>query len=130
MKTLGTKKFATKAVSNEFVKRVDKCFKRVQSNLLNFNRHALQYFTWYFDNPQKDYKIVHVAGSNGKGSVSLKTATLLEKSGFKTGLFVSPHISSVRERIQINRQKIAESDFINHYDKLERFEREWEIDLG
>ena len=130
MKTLGTKKFATKAVSKEFVTRVDKCFKRVQSNLVNFNRHALKYFTWYFDNPQKDYKIVHVAGSNGKGSVSLKTAALLEKSGFKTGLFVSPHISSVRERIQVNRQKIPESDFIKHYDKLERFEREWEIDLG
>jgi dihydrofolate synthase/folylpolyglutamate synthase len=53
-------------------------------------------------NPHQRMKIVHVAGTNGKGSVSLKIATCLELSGQKVGLLVSPHISSVRERIQVN----------------------------
>lgn len=49
--------------------------------------------------PHHDFQIVHVAGTNGKGSVTLKTAVALEKSGFKTGLYMSPHISCFRERI-------------------------------
>lgn len=56
-----------------------------------------------FNHPHKNFRIVHVAGTNGKGSVTLKTAVALEKSGFKTGLYTSPHLSCFRERIQINR---------------------------
>lgn len=59
--------------------------------------------------PQSDISIIHIAGSNGKGSVALKTANALQLSGYKVGLFVSPHISSFRERIQINGQPISES---------------------
>lgn len=59
--------------------------------------------------------VVHVAGSNGKGSVSLKTAHTLEKyGGWKVGLFVSPHISSFRERIQINGVPITETQVETH----------------
>ena len=53
----------------------------------------------HFGNPQNSLKIIHVAGTNGKGSVSLKLAKTLEKLGFKTGLFTSPHINSFRERV-------------------------------
>ena len=53
----------------------------------------------HFGDPQKSLKIIHVAGTNGKGSVSLKIARGLQKLGFKTGLFISPHINSFRERI-------------------------------
>ena len=52
--------------------------------------------------------MVHIAGSNGKGSVALKTANTLIQSNYKVGLFVSPHISSFRERIQINGVPISE----------------------
>lgn len=61
----------------------------------------------YFGNPQKQFKSIHIAGTNGKGTVSLKTARVLENAGFKTGLFISPHISSFRERITINQQLIS-----------------------
>lgn len=54
--------------------------------------------------------IVHVAGTNGKGSVSWKVAQVLRLSGLKTGLFVSPHISSFRERVQVNGELISEND--------------------
>ena len=54
--------------------------------------------------------VIHVAGTNGKGSTSFKIAKALELSGLKVGLFVSPHISSFRERIQVNGSIISEED--------------------
>jgi len=54
--------------------------------------------------PLKDTPVIHVGGSNGKGSVCYKLAETLRLNGFRTGLFVSPHISSFRERIQVNAQ--------------------------
>lgn len=56
--------------------------------------------------------VIHVAGTNGKGSVCLKTAEALSRSGLRTGLFVSPHISSFRERIQVDGVPISEGDVV------------------
>ena len=57
----------------------------------------------HFGNPHKgNFKVIHVAGTNGKGTVSLKTARGLQEMGFKVGLFTSPHICTFRERIQVN----------------------------
>ncbi|MCH9811304.1 bifunctional folylpolyglutamate synthase/dihydrofolate synthase, partial [bacterium] len=53
--------------------------------------------------PANDYKTIHVTGTNGKGSVSLNIARGIEKNGFKVGLFISPHIHCLTERISINR---------------------------
>jgi len=46
---------------------------------------------------------IHVAGTNGKGSVALKVAKILQHSGFKTGLYTSPHLFTFRERIQVEK---------------------------
>ncbi len=62
-------------------------------------------------NPQQQYKIIHVAGTNGKGSVSAMLARTLECAGYKTGLFVSPHLVSPTERIQINSKAISKPRF-------------------
>lgn len=58
------------------------------------------------------YPCVHVAGSNGKGSVSMKIARALELHGLKVGLYTSPHISTFRERIMINGQCISQQDMV------------------
>ncbi|CAI5734734.1 unnamed protein product [Hyaloperonospora brassicae] len=63
-----------------------------------------------FGDPASQLEVVHVAGTNGKGSVAFKVAKALERSGYKTGLFVSPHIACFRERAQINGSLIAESE--------------------
>lgn len=65
-----------------------------------------------FDEPVNNIPIIHVAGTNGKGSVALKVATCLKIGGVKTGLFVSPHISSFRERIQVNGESMSEETVI------------------
>jgi dihydrofolate synthase/folylpolyglutamate synthase len=62
-------------------------------------------------NPEKDLKFVHIAGTNGKGSVAVTLLTLLAKAGYRVGLYTSPHLSSVRERFRINSDFISEEEF-------------------
>lgn len=69
-------------------------------------------------NPEKSFKVIHVAGTNGKGSVSLKVATCLEKLGFKTGMFTSPHIDTFRERVQVNRELISKEQVVQHFEAI------------
>jgi dihydrofolate synthase/folylpolyglutamate synthase len=71
-----------------------------------------------FGNPEKTFKSILVAGTNGKGSVSLKIAKSLQLSGFKTGLFSSPHISCFRERIQVDGELISEEDTARWLSKI------------
>ncbi len=61
--------------------------------------------------PEKELKFVHVAGTNGKGSVSVTILTLLSRAGYRVGLYTSPHLSSVRERFRINNRYISEVEF-------------------
>lgn len=61
-------------------------------------------------NPQKKIKAIHIAGTNGKGSVSAMIANVFKTAGYKTGLFISPFIIDFRERIQINGEYISEKD--------------------
>lgn len=69
-------------------------------------------------NPERGLQCVHVAGTNGKGSVCTKIAKAYELSGRTTGLFTSPHISSFRERIQINGVCISEQEVIDGVDTI------------
>lgn len=64
------------------------------------------------NNPQDRFKSIHIAGTNGKGSVSHMLASVLQEAGYKTGLYTSPHLRDFRERIRINGLMIAESDII------------------
>lgn len=69
----------------------------------------------YFKKPHKHYKTIHVAGTNGKGSVSHSLASILQTLGYKVGLYTSPHLIDFRERIRINGEKISKDyivDFI------------------
>ena len=70
------------------------------------------------ENPENDLKFIHIAGTNGKGTVSHMVAAVLQKAGYKTGLFTSPHLVDFRERIRLNGEKIPESkvfDFVDKY---------------
>ncbi len=72
----------------------------------------------YLNNPEKKIKIIHVAGTNGKGSTSHLLAAVLQEAGYKVGLYTSPHLKDFRERIKINGQDISEEyvcDFINEH---------------
>lgn len=65
-----------------------------------------------FNHPHRNYKTIHVAGTNGKGSVSHMIAAILQSAGYKTGLYTSPHLKDFRERIKINGEMISEDEVI------------------
>ncbi|MDR0384759.1 MAG: bifunctional folylpolyglutamate synthase/dihydrofolate synthase [Prevotellaceae bacterium] len=67
----------------------------------------------YFGSPHRKYKTVHVAGTNGKGSVSHIIASVLHSAGYRTGLYTSPHLFDFRERIKVNGQDIPEQTVID-----------------
>lgn len=65
------------------------------------------------DNPQRNYFTIHVAGTNGKGSVSHILASVLQQAGYCVGLFTSPHLVDFRERIRVNGEPISERQVVN-----------------
>lgn len=69
-------------------------------------------------NPQDNLKIIHVSGTNGKGSTSTMISNILQKSGFNTGLFISPYVTDFRERIQLNGQMIEENELAECVEKV------------
>ncbi|MDQ1089071.1 folylpolyglutamate synthase/dihydrofolate synthase family protein [Siphonobacter sp. SORGH_AS_1065] len=71
----------------------------------------------HLGNPHRQFKSIHVAGTNGKGSSSHMLAAIFQQAGYKTGLYTSPHLKDYRERIKINGQPIQEQkviDFVEH----------------
>jgi len=75
----------------------------------------------YFGNPHKKFRTIHVAGTNGKGSVSHMIASVLQEAGYKTGLYTSPHLIDFRERIKVNGKMIPEQsviDFVSEHKEI------------
>ena len=66
----------------------------------------------YLGNPHLKYPTIHVAGTNGKGSVSHMIASVLQEAGYRTGLYTSPHLKDFRERIRVDGKMIAEDEVI------------------
>ena len=77
---------------------------RVGYNSRNFNLTRMGRLLAGLDNPHRQLRCVHIAGTKGKGSTAIMLASMLSHAGLKTGLYVSPHMVDVRERIQINGQ--------------------------
>jgi dihydrofolate synthase/folylpolyglutamate synthase len=88
-------------------------------------------------NPEKKFKSIHVAGTNGKGSSSHMLASILQQAGYKTGLYTSPHLKDFRERVKINGKEISKKyvqNFVAKYrDDFEKIQPsffEWTVGLA
>lgn len=79
-------------------------------------------------NPQDDLKFIHIAGTNGKGSVLAYTSTILKEAGYKVGRYISPTIFSYRERIQVNEQYISREDLARLTEKIYKVGQEMVAD--
>src|SRR5438874_1222870 len=77
----------------------------------NFDLERMRALLKRLGNPQTQFKSVHVAGTKGKGSTCAMVAAMLRACGYKVGLYTSPHLIDVRERIQINGHMIPTADF-------------------
>jgi dihydrofolate synthase/folylpolyglutamate synthase len=77
----------------------------------------------YFGHPHKKFRTLHVAGTNGKGSVSHMLSSILQEAGYRTGLYTSPHLKDFRERIRLNGQMISEEEIISFVEKHDQVVR-------
>lgn len=89
------------------------------------------------NHPEKQFKSVHIAGTNGKGSTSHMLAAVLQEAGYKVGLYTSPHLKDFRERIKINGEMISENDVIDfvkeykhEFEKIQLSFFEWTVGLS
>ena len=78
----------------------------------------------FLGNPEDKIKTIHVAGTNGKGSVSHMLAAILQENGYKTGLYTSPHLKDFRERIKINGEMMAEAFLVDFVEKTKEISEE------
>ena len=68
--------------------------------------------------PCEDTRVIHVAGTNGKGSVCAYLQSVLTEAGYRTGLFTSPHLVDIRERIRVDEEQIPEADFVEVFRRV------------
>lgn len=93
-------------------------FQRIGNAALKLDLHNTLALCESLGNPHEKFKSIHVAGTNGKGSTSHMLASILQSSGFKTGLYTSPHLKSFTERIRIDGQEISEDYVISFVNKM------------
>jgi dihydrofolate synthase/folylpolyglutamate synthase len=89
-------------------------FTRIGAAALKKDLHNTIALCEKLGNPQDTFKTIHIAGTNGKGSTSHMLAAILQKAGYKTGLYTSPHLKDFRERIRINGQMVSR-DFVTTF---------------
>lgn len=94
-------------------------------NAAVWNLTKITKFATYLQNPHNNFKSIHVAGTNGKGSTSHMIASILQQAGYVVGLYTSPHLKDFRERIRVNGEMITEEAIRQFAEKHQAFvERE------
>lgn len=77
-----------------------------------------KYLMKLLENPQEKVKVIHLAGTSGKGSTAYLTSHILQELGFKTGLSLSPHLIDIRERFQVNGKFLKKQKFVNYVNQI------------
>ena len=100
--------------------------KNIEKHLTNYFKgannpslDAMKYFMEEYNNFEKEMKFIHIAGTNGKGSVVQMISSILVQQGYKVGKFISPHLVHYNERISINEQNISDEDLEKIFTELE-----------
>ena len=78
--------------------------------------------------PERHMKVIHVAGTNGKGSVCAFLSSMLTEGGKRTGLFTSPHLVKINERFQINNEPVSDEIFLDAYERVMKLVEEMQKD--
>lgn len=94
-------------------------FSRIGAAAYKDNLDNTIYLATELGDPQKKFRSIHIAGTNGKGSVSHMLAAILQTAGYKTGLYTSPHLKDFRERIRVNGKMVPESFVIDFTERIQ-----------
>ena len=101
------------------MKNIEKYLTNYFKGANNPSLNAMKYFMEEYNNFEKEMKFIHIAGTNGKGSVVQMISSILVQQGYKVGKFISPHLVHYSERISINNQNISEKDLEKILSELE-----------
>ena len=113
----------TTAGSDDISVRMQRAQEYLNSTLRFTSKNTLDDLKEYLKRlgvPADGMKIVHVAGTNGKGSVCSQIASCLREAGFRVGLFISPHLSDIRERMTIDGEMISEEKFLACFETVRK----------
>jgi dihydrofolate synthase / folylpolyglutamate synthase len=89
-----------------------------QAAAAKFDLENIATLAAHLGRPDRSYTSIHIAGTNGKGSTAAFTEAILRRAGFRTGLYTSPHLERINERIRVNGQEISDADFADVFTKL------------
>ncbi len=103
-----------KETYREAVAYIEEIPKFTKKNSLEHTRECLR----RLGDPQRKFRVIHVAGTNGKGSVCAFLASILHAGGYHCGLFTSPHLVKINERFQIDEQMVTDETFLRAYGKV------------
>lgn len=98
----------------EAIAYIEEIPKFTKKNKLSHTRECLE----RLGNPDRSFDVIHVAGSNGKGSVCAMTAAVLSEAGYRVGLFISPHLVKTNERFQIGGEEVSDKSFLSAFSQV------------
>ena len=90
----------------------------LKSGGLKFGVDRMAALSRELGHPERAYPVVHIAGTNGKGSVSAMVERILRAAGYRTGLYTSPHLVKLGERVQVDRQLLTEAEIVAYVNEL------------
>ena len=105
----------------EYLYRFAPMFQQVGSSAYKEGMENSFLIDGHLNHPHKQYKTIHVGGTNGKGSTSHLLASILQEAGYKTGLYTSPHLLDFRERIKVNGKMIDKEFVVDFFDRNKAF---------
>tara|TARA_R110000868_G_scaffold37111_10_gene131553 strand:- start:40761 stop:42020 length:1260 start_codon:yes stop_codon:yes gene_type:complete len=94
-------------------------FSKVGDKATNFGLENISRFCEKIGNPQNQFKSIHVAGTNGKGTTCYLLEAVYHKAGFKTGIFISPHLLKYNERVRISGEEVKDQTILEFFQKTE-----------
>ncbi|HOB16638.1 MAG TPA: folylpolyglutamate synthase/dihydrofolate synthase family protein [Defluviitoga sp.] len=104
----------------EFVNLIDNLYERGSANFaIKLGLTRIEELAERIGNPQNSYKVIHITGTNGKGSVTKAVSDIFIGQGLKVGTYISPHLVSITERIKVNGKNITENEFMQTYLEIE-----------
>jgi dihydrofolate synthase/folylpolyglutamate synthase len=107
---------------------LDELYSKKQDKI-KYNLKNIKHLAMLLSNPEKKFSSIHIAGTNGKGSTAAIIESILRNSGYKTGLFTSPHLVHYNERILINGKPISNNDIVNIYSSIkQKIENYWQLE--
>lgn len=104
----------------EFANLIDNLYERGSANFaIKLGLSRIEELVQRIGNPQNKFKIIHITGTNGKGSVTKAVSDIFIGQGMKVGTYISPHLVSITERIKVNSTNISENEFVQTYIEIE-----------